>query len=211
MPYIYKIKNKLNNKLYIGKTLKTVPERWKEHCNDYKKDRCSNRPLYRAMKKHGIENFEIEIVEECDESVLSERECYWIEFFGSFKQGYNATIGGDGKQYVDYDVVLSTYRNLKNQLETAKALGISQDTVKKILDIRKEDIVPTSEINQKAVEMFDFNGKFIKSFSSITDASQYLIDNGQAGKVPTIRKHISEVCRGIRNTAYKHRWCYAKN
>jgi hypothetical protein len=51
MPYIYKITNKINGKSYIGKTLKTVKERWSEHCQDYKKERSEKRPLYSAMSK----------------------------------------------------------------------------------------------------------------------------------------------------------------
>lgn len=35
------------------------------------------------------------MIEETD--IPEEREKYWIEYFGSFKNGYNATIGGDGK------------------------------------------------------------------------------------------------------------------
>ena len=65
MAYIYQIKNKINDKIYIGKTLETIEKRWKEHCNDYLKDRTEKRPLYMAMKKYGIENFSIEIIEEC--------------------------------------------------------------------------------------------------------------------------------------------------
>ena len=55
--YIYKITNRLNQKAYIGKTIYTVEERWQEHIRDSKRDRCKDRPLYRAMNKYGIENF----------------------------------------------------------------------------------------------------------------------------------------------------------
>lgn len=37
MPYIYKITNDINNKIYIGKTLYTIEHRFKEHCKDSKK------------------------------------------------------------------------------------------------------------------------------------------------------------------------------
>lgn len=47
------------------------------------------------MKEYGIENFSVETLEETEKP--EEREKYWIEYFGSFKNGYNATIGGDGK------------------------------------------------------------------------------------------------------------------
>ena len=95
MAYIYQITNKLNGKIYIGKTERSVQERWKEHCRDYLKERCEIRPLYRAMKKYGVENFFIEVIEETDNP--EEREVFWIQQKGSFKSGYNATLGGDGK------------------------------------------------------------------------------------------------------------------
>ena len=39
MPYIYKITNDINGKIYIGKTLSTIEQRFKEHCQDYLKER----------------------------------------------------------------------------------------------------------------------------------------------------------------------------
>ena len=105
MPYIYKITNSINGKIYIGKTLQSIEERWKEHCRDCTKSRVEKRPLYEAMNKYGKENFSIELVEECEESVLNEREVFWIEYYGSFKNGYNATIGGDGRPYIDYEMI----------------------------------------------------------------------------------------------------------
>lgn len=50
MAFIYKITNKINGKIYIGKTLKTIEGRWKEHLKDYKRPRFEKRPLYSAMK-----------------------------------------------------------------------------------------------------------------------------------------------------------------
>ena len=61
MPYIYKITNTINNKVYIGKTVASIEERWKEHCHDYKRHRCEKRPLYAAMRKYGVEHFQIEL------------------------------------------------------------------------------------------------------------------------------------------------------
>ena len=211
MPYIYKIENKINGKIYIGKTLKTIEERWREHCKDFQRERCEKRPLYSAMNKYGIENFIVKEVEQCEESVLSEREKYWIEYYGSFKYGYNATIGGDGKAYIDREKVINTYNQIGNIKETAKLLNISADSINSILKNNNIKILTSSEVNRqkygKSVNMYDLEGTFLRNFSSLWEAANYMVENNLTGCKPsTIKQHISEVCRGIRKTAAKYKW-----
>jgi hypothetical protein len=62
------------------------------------------------MNKYGIEHFHISQIEETNDP--DEREKYWIEYYGTFKNGYNATIGGDGKRYLDYDLIIALYKEL---------------------------------------------------------------------------------------------------
>jgi hypothetical protein len=85
---IYKITNKLNNKIYIGKDTTSDPNYF-----------GSGKLISRALIKYGKENFKKEIIEECEDyRILSEREIFWINFFGSrdLKKGYNISKGGDG-------------------------------------------------------------------------------------------------------------------
>ena len=103
---IYKITNKVNSKSYIGLS-SNIEERFKKH-----RQMQGEKILYSAFQKYGIENFDFSIIELCSSELLSEREKYWIEYFGSFKNGYNATLGGDGKSYIDYDLVVITYKEL---------------------------------------------------------------------------------------------------
>ena len=63
MAYIYKIYNDFNDKIYIGKTSRSVELRFKEH---FKGTSGSNSYIDAAMKKHGIEHFFYEILEECE-------------------------------------------------------------------------------------------------------------------------------------------------
>lgn len=111
MGYIYKITNKLNNKCYIGKTERTIEERWQEHCRPSRQK--LNLPLYKAFAKYGIENFTVEEIEQCDTSLLDEREIYWISYFNSYgENGYNCTGGGEGgiKTYEeDIDEIIARY------------------------------------------------------------------------------------------------------
>lgn len=164
------------------------------------------------MNKYGIENFSVEKIEECSEKELSKRERYWIEYFGTFKYGYNATLGGDGKQYIDYDLVIASYNQLQNQKEVAKLLNISPDSVSKILALRKIDKKSSQEISKERfgikVKMCDKNThELLKVFSSRNEAAQWLIDNKKTNcKKTTIGYHIIEVCNKKRKSAAGYYW-----
>lgn len=216
MPFIYKITNNINGKCYIGKTLNSIEERWKEHLYDYQKLRCKDRPLYRAFNKYGIENFSIEQVEECEENVLSEREQYWIKYYNSYHYGYNATLGGDGKQYIDYDLVVEAYLRLKNQKMVAKELNICVDTIRKILRLRNISIITSQEISRNRgikVDMFSLQQDYIRTFSSLGEAVRFVLRDFDEKKIKKnlsgAGSHIKEVCDGKRSTAYGYLWRYA--
>jgi group I intron endonuclease len=85
---IYKIKNKINNKIYVGKSLEDDPEYF-----------GSGISIKRAIEKYGKDSFEKEIIERCEKlETLNEREKYWIREYKSTdrKIGYNLAEGGNG-------------------------------------------------------------------------------------------------------------------
>lgn len=212
MAYIYQIINDINNKIYIGKTEFSIDKRFKEHCSDAFKERNEKRPLYSAMRKYGIEHFHIELIEETD--FPEEREKYWIEQKQSFKNGYNATLGGDGKKYLDYDLIIASYKEIKSIKDTAISLGISSDSVSNILRANNISIITSSEVIQKkygkVVNMYDLQNTFLKTFPSVNAAAKYMVENNLTGcKMTTIKQHITEVCMGKRKTAAKFKWKYS--
>lgn len=99
MKGIYKITNLLNQKSYIGKS-SDIEKRWKYHKIRYNDAKEYNKPLYRAFRKYGLNNFSFEIIEEIKtdyEKQCDEKERYWIEYYNSYgANGYNETLGGDG-------------------------------------------------------------------------------------------------------------------
>lgn len=207
MPYIYKITNKINNKIYIGKTLETIEVRWKEHIKDSKRERCENRPLYAALNKYGADNFTIEEVEECSAENLNEREIYWIEYFRSFKNGYNATIGGDGKAYCDYDLILTLYREGFSLKEISEKLGYGADTCSKALKtfgITSKELIDNgrNKIRKTIVQLDKDTEEVIQAFSSLKEAYVSL------GKQSS--GHIAAVCQGKRKSAYGFKWKYGE-
>ena len=122
---IYKITNKINNKCYIGAS-KNIERRWLEH----KRGDNKNSLLYSAFKKYGKENFSYEIIEQCSLEELYKREVYWIDFFQSFKNGYNLNSGGVGggapgehngmSTLTEKDVIFirEAYKNNESKIET---------------------------------------------------------------------------------------------
>ena len=99
------------------------------------------------MNKYGISHFHIELLEETDNP--EEREIYWIEEKQSFKYGYNATMGGDGRKYLDYDLIIATYKEVQNVYEVARILNCNSESVYKILKSHNCSIASTKEVNQK--------------------------------------------------------------
>ena len=205
MGYIYCITNIINNKRYVGKTTNTIEERWKEHCQDFKKERCEKRPLYNAFNKYGIENFKIECLEEVqDDNLLSEKEIYWIkelETYGS--KGYNATKGGDGKILYDYNEVLELYNLGYSAVQVANKIGCERTLVTKVL--RAHGI--KSRGNSQIIEQYDLNDNYIQTFDSTMKAREWLFQNNITSN-KQCRNVILRCCKGENKSAYGFIWKY---
>ena len=76
MAFIYVITNDLNGKQYVGKTSRSIEERFKEHIRDKDYRKNEKRPLYNAMNKYGIEHFSIKVLEECSIEESAAREIF---------------------------------------------------------------------------------------------------------------------------------------
>ena len=94
---IYKIENLINHKVYIGQS-KDIYQRWYTHkrASFNKNCREHNYPLYRAIRKYGIENFSFEIIKETYD--LDYWEIFLIQIYHSLSNefGYNLREGGNG-------------------------------------------------------------------------------------------------------------------
>lgn len=109
---IYQITNLINNKKYIGKTERTLNERFKEHCR-FKK--VGVMPICDAIKKYGKNNFIIETIFETEDSViLNEMETKFIELK---KPEYNVAPGGIGG---------SLFKGKKHTESTKQKIGLSR-------------------------------------------------------------------------------------
>ena len=212
MGYIYKIINDINNKVYVGKTEFSIEKRFKEHCQDAFRERCEKRPLYSAIRKYGIENFHIELIEETDN--LEEREIYWIGFYDGYTKGYNATLGGDGKTLYNHQAILQRLKEHPYPCDIAKEFGCCTDIV---CDIAKNNSINVKHKSQetlkeklsKKVSAYTKAGDYIKSFSSTVEAAEWCYEQKKCATLNSgVRAHIAEVANGQRKSAYNYVWKY---
>jgi group I intron endonuclease len=133
---IYKITNKINNKVYIGQSI-NIQERWRNErsrCNQVNSDEYESH-LSRAFRLYGLENFSFEILEECSVEKLDELEKKYIKQYSSYleEKGYNVTLGGQGTRKTPrpskYDYVIELLSKNYDNKTISKMTGVSWRSV----------------------------------------------------------------------------------
>lgn len=194
MGYIYKITNIMNNKSYIGKTERTIAQRWAEHKKNMKK--LSHLPLYAAFIKYGIENFTIEEIEECETNILDEREIYWINFYHTYGEGYNCTGGGEGgiKSYEEHmDEIIERYQKGERLDELCKEFHYDYASFRPKL-IEKGITINTNagpaKLSKKVLAIDPKTQKIIAEYPSISAAARDICEEGKNPRA--IGNHIGK-------------------
>lgn len=175
MGFIYIIKNDINDHVYIGQTSRSVEIRWKEHV------RHTNQIINLAIQKYGIEHFWIEQIEECDNSLLDERERFWILQYNSFSNGYNATSGGQDNQKVETNrvqEVLDLWNAGLTVNRIVKETKLNVETVRGYLNkngidhqqIKSRANIYIGEAKAKTINQYSIDNKFIKTWPSAAEA-----------------------------------------
>ena len=159
---IYKITNRLNNKPYVGQTRQPIEKRFLQHSK-------ANSPLGEAMRRCGLENFTIEVIETCEtQAQANERECFWIKILKcTVPNGYNQRGGGSSSHVKPKAVSPTVGERIKkvrsakklNQTAFGKIIGLSQKAVSAL----EEDGGTVTERNFNIIcEKFKVNPEWLR-------------------------------------------------
>lgn len=198
---VYKITNKINNKVYIGITSKGISARWKEHL--WNAEHGCPFKLHNALRKYGKENFTIELIDFCNSwEELTEKEKYYIAQYKSTEDefGYNLTEGGDGT--IGRIVTDETREKIRQ-----KAIGreVSDETRQKLSEAGKvrtegrENYWKSGNVGKKtrkAVLQYTKEGNFIREFEGVNVAAKEL--GMSATTIITSLKH-KNIVGSVRN------------
>lgn len=132
---IYKITNLVSGKCYIGQSVH-IERRWQEH-----KIPSSNSFISKKIREYGEQNFLFEILEECLQSQLNEKERYWIQYYNSIiPNGYN--IAEDTS-----DTIHTTYRYF-NKKDLLKIIDLIKNSDQSFNQIAKSFSLHPSTITR---------------------------------------------------------------
>ena len=143
---VYLIKNKINEKIYIGSTI-NFKDRWTKHISGK-----GNTHLFNSIKKYGLENFEFKILELVDISnnrnLLYEKEQKWMDL-------YNI------KNTKTFNIRFTAIPNMTKKRD----ISFSE----KMRQIRLE-----LSIGSKPVNQYSLDGKFIKRWNSSSEIERVI-------------------------------------
>lgn len=216
---IYKITNKINGKVYIGQTTKTLQHRKQQHLQCVTNG--LNRHLYNAMRKYGVENFEFEeVCHTNSKSELNYLEAKFITEYDSVRNGYNMGYGGDNNvMFSDevktkHDIIMRTeevrLKISKSMTEYRKNNPFTLEHRKKISDKMKgnqngvgqimtqEHLEALNKSHYRSVHCEDVEGNIVAKFTSVKQAAQWWYENGY-GHI----KDYHQLCNTIKRSSTK--------
>ena len=170
---IYKYTNKLNGKIYIGRSINITKRKW-EHLNS--PSPYSYFDL--TLTSIGEDKFDFEVVEECPGEQLLEKEKYWIKYYNCCVKdnrdgGYNLTRGGEEYKSDENPWSKLTISQVKEIIDKLKNTKISIQNLAKQYGVHYNTI---SDINRCKTWTYLHNYT-----SNIREQTQGSVNRGELG------------------------------
>ena len=210
---IYCIRNIINQKVYIGKSVNIRQRIWNHISNlNSKQIKSENQHFINAWWKYGRENFEyfvleiIDINQENIENIFKDKELFWMDYYNSYNRdkGYNLRRDSSTKMIVHNETRIKysqaqfkryedPEQRIKTGLVTSKYWKNNPEAVK-IMANKVSD-----SVTKYLIQQYSKDGLIlIKTWNKVKDI---IIEN------PTYKTHnIYSVCSGAKPTMYGYRW-----
>ena len=207
MGEIYCITNKLTGKKYVGQTIQGIKERYRQH---WKVSKTLDTPLYRAFRKYGPENFEIETLETCENERLDEREIFWIKTLETCgEKGYNCNgggIGGSFSNFHDVEIIGERYLQGERLDKLCKEFHHDYTVIRRELGeigIEVNTFAGPQKLSKRVAAINPLTKEVVKIYNSQSEAARDLCPEGHNYKA--ISNHISKA-RDTERIAHGFLW-----
>ena len=193
---IYKATNTVNGKYYIGKTKNSLESRIKSHkVASTKKDWL----FYRAINKHGFDNFKWEIIIECEDvNELNELEKKYIS---ENNNGYNVAKGGDGGDTISNHPNKEILRENVSKFHKGKIL--TEEHKEKISNAHKGKTKDWAKDTAKKMSEGNVGKESKLKGSHLTDEHKEKISDANKGKKKVFteqhKKNLAKANKGREN------------
>lgn len=213
---IYGIKNKINEKIYVGQSIK-IENRYSRHMMELKKNKHPNKHLCNSYKKYGKECFELLILEECKKEELNIKEEKWINNFPKGKlynkNFYITDLSGDknpffGKKHkFESKKKMSNWKKENYLGEKNPNFGKRWTIQQKKINVLRNTKTKLTEENVMEIKDLLLDGKLkdkeIANKFGISRTVVTRISNGTRWANITGGKIIGKERRGLRNIGKK--------
>jgi len=207
---IYKVTNKINGFLYIGKTTRSIIKRKIEHERSIKHNNIKML-FHIALKTYGIENFDWDIIDKATSyKELCDKEKYWIKELNcrGINKGYNISAGGD------FGDTLSMHHNRKEIIKKIIKNNVYKKYPEKKLELSKKmsgENNPMYGKNYQVHGLLKFTkykkNKKLEDIFSIEKVKEIKLKMSIASKnrrlTETQKQHLKLINSGIQNPNYK--------
>lgn len=210
---IYCIRNIINQKVYVGKSINIRQRIWNHISNlNSKNIKSENQHFINAWWKYGKENFEYFVLEIIDsnqediENIFKDKELFWMDYYMSYNRdkGYNLRRDSSTKMIVHEETrkkyskaLYKRYEDPNERIKTGLAASKywkNNPEAAKIMGNKVSDSVTKYSIQQYSKDGLTL----IKTWNKVKDI---IIEN------PTYKTHnIYSVCSGAKPTIYGYRW-----
>ena len=205
---IYRAYCMITGKSYIGQTKQDLNKRKSQHiCSSFREiDSSYNTHFHKAIRKHGIDNFEWSVLEiiqsttlENLQECLNSLECKYIKQFDSYYNGYNLTLGGqdaakNSKKVTIYDKNGKVIKYCNDSKEAATYLEVSEDIIRSVCRRDKEFLYKNLQRYIIRYSDYALNSSEVRYIQTL-NYSKPIIQYNSSGKKVKIFASASEAAR----------------